>query len=236
VLFDAVGTLISPTPSVASTYHSFGQLHGSKLALHEVQSRIARLRGELFGPREDKQLDFSNVHLPSNDESEREIWYQMVTRVFTDIENHRSLFRKLWEHFAAPGSWHVFPDVKESWQRLKNAGHQIGIASNFDSRLSDICRALEPLSSADYIFYSAGLGFRKPDLRFFRAIELSVATLARPLMIGDNRIYDVEAPRQLGWRSLLIDRTGANVAEDTVRDLVQASKIILREIEAEDRE
>ena len=42
VAFDAVGTLIYPTPTVTESYYLFGKKHGSSLTRNEVKRRFKK--------------------------------------------------------------------------------------------------------------------------------------------------------------------------------------------------
>ena len=208
VLFDAVGTIIYPDPGVLSVYHQFGKQHGSQLSIEVISTRFSLLRRKLFQSEmtgDSTQHDLSRFEFPSSQQIEQQLWRDLVQQLFTDMADSNSLFEQLWKHFANPGHWRVYEDVQCCWESLQEKGIGIGIASNFDHRLVPICNALGLNEKNSRLFFSADLGFRKPDLRFYRAIEHSLSSESL-LMVGDDYINDYVAPRLCGWQSLQLVR------------------------------
>ncbi len=235
VQFDAVGTVMTPEPAEAEVYHAAGQRYGSSLSREEVARRFFTA---FRGAREPQNLTPSSArgntnHVPKRDPAwttdeprEREAWRFIVNKVFSDVENaHGALFDDLWQHFATPQNWRTYDEVPSVWQEVIDNGFQVGVASNFDKRLLTICRALSPLSNCHNVFWSAQLGARKPDERFFRAIE---AHLELPpsqlLLVGDDLDNDYMGARSAGWHALLLVRDDKTVpaqlpAEHVIRSL-----------------
>ena len=194
VLFDAVGTLIQARPAVPEIYAEFGRRFGSKLTQHDIKQRFApALRGVGDLPRE---------------ECERARWQKIVARVFDDLTDTRTLFEELWTHFAASQSWTLYEDVAETWALLTQRGFTLGIASNFDARLRQVCAGHSPLDCCQHLFISSELGHAKPQPDFFHEV-------ARRLRRGRRRYcWSVTIPswtllplvRPAGM-ALLIDRS-----------------------------
>ena len=96
----------------------------------------------------------------------------------------------------------------------RTSSNEIGLASNFDSRLSTIVESIHPLSTADYVFYSSQIGFSKPSPLFFRQIEEAIKCVTANsdeepniLMVGDDFENDCVAPRLAGWNSVWLNRS-----------------------------
>jgi putative hydrolase of the HAD superfamily len=206
ILFDAVGTLIAPSPGVAEAYHAAGRRFGSSLAVETIRLRFrdAFNRQEVFDAQQLQPYATTETR-------ERQRWRTIVGEVFHDVADREALFESLWEHFAQPHHWRIYDDVADCWQRLTQAGYRVGIASNFDSRLEAILNsrhtpcAVSLTGAARYI--SSQIGYKKPSLEFFRAIERSLQV--RPeqiLLVGDDLENDYLAARRAGWQALLLDR------------------------------
>jgi len=221
VLFDAVGTIIYPDPGVLSVYHQFGKQHGSQLSIEVITKRFSLLRRKLFQSEmtgDSTQHDLPQFEFPSSQQIEQQLWRDLVQQLFTDISDSNSLFEQLWKHFANPGHWRVYEDVPCCWESLKEQGIGIAIASNFDRRLVPICNELGLNENNSRLFFSADLGFRKPDPRFYRAIEQSLPS--EPLlMVGDDYINDYVAPRLCGWQSLQLVRQKKRRTTDSIDSL-----------------
>ena len=221
VLFDAVGTIIYPDPDVLSVYHQFGRQHGSQLSIEVISTRFSLLRRKLFQSEmtgDSTQHALSRFEFPSSQQIEQQLWRDLVQQLFTDIADSKSLFEQLWEHFANPGHWRVYEDVSSCWKSLQEQGIGIAIASNFDRRLEPICHELGLNGEKCQLFCSADLGFRKPDLRFYRAIEQSLPFQSL-LMVGDDYINDYVAPRLCGWQSLQLVRQKKRRTTDSIDSL-----------------
>ena len=81
-------------------------------------------------------------------------------------------------------------------------GTNVGVASNFDARLVDVIAAVLPEISADHVFASSLVGYRKPAIGFFRACErrLNLPPTAITL-IGDDPANDVRGAEAAGWQA-----------------------------------
>jgi putative hydrolase of the HAD superfamily len=193
ILFDAVGTLIYPEPSVAAIYHSLGQHFGSRLSRNQIKERFQHIRPQR-GP------------LETDHERERSRWKQIVASVLDDITDIEPLFTNLWEHFARGSSWRVYPDVPEAWPRLLATGIPLGVASNFDLRLHGVLAELE-LPQLSHIFSSAEIGYSKPDPRFFcRVEEITNLQPQEILLVGDDEVADVQGALSAGWQCQFLSR------------------------------
>lgn len=215
ILFDAVGTLMHADPPVAEAYHAAGQRHGSRLPV------------EAIGPRFRQALAVWNAR-PRHDTSqvgERERWRELICDIFDDVPDAGgALFESLWEHFGNPRHWRLYDDVARALAELARRGFRLGIASNFDQRLRAIVASHPPLADCQALFISAELGYMKPDLRFFRAIESQLATApASLLLVGDDLVNDHQGALAAGWQSMLLDREGelSNPAIRSLTDLLQ---------------
>lgn len=219
IVFDAVGTLIEPSPPVAAAYHAVGSRFGSKLTVSEVGQRFRQAfhssesDGFPGGPG-------SMSALQTSDEIEEARWRWIVTEVLSDASDPETCFRELWDHFARPTSWRCFDDVAPSLSRLSAAGYQFAIASNFDRRLHAVCDALDHLKSIDRRIVSSSIGVRKPSPQFYTAIIQACGCTPRQiLMVGDSNEHDVLAPRAAGLRALHLNRKQPPLDHDSLTSL-----------------
>jgi putative hydrolase of the HAD superfamily len=81
----------------------------------------------------------------------------------------------------------------------------VALASNFDERLFEIARVVEPLTLADHVFASSELGWRKPAPEFFRAVEQRLGRQPEELvLVGDDPLLDIAAARNAGWQAVSV--------------------------------
>jgi len=209
IVFDAVGTLIFPTPDVATAYHRVGSAHGSRLSQDAVRDRF---RAAFRRTENSDGSGESGMRTCEADEVER--WQQIVAEVFDDLSPSAAddCFRELFDHFARPEAWACFDDVAPTFATLRSEGFNIAVASNFDSRLNSVCDGLPPLNEVGVRVVSSEVGFNKPSRGFYDAVlRLVDASPDEVMVIGDDAINDVQGAEQSGIRGVLIDRGGARL-------------------------
>jgi putative hydrolase of the HAD superfamily len=210
ILFDAVGTVLTPRRPVAEVYHEYGERFGSQRTRNQIRDRfhwaLQRNAGRAIQPSWEGRPVRVSPWLRANTNESRELrrWHRIVADVFDDVPDRAGeLFFELWQHFAQAEAWEVHPDWSETQTTLQRLGLQVGIASNFDQRLLHLAEELHPLKGLRHLFVSSRLGVSKPDPRFYQAIERQTG-FGGPsiLLIGDDPLHDVIAPRQAGWQAL----------------------------------
>ena len=101
----------------------------------------------------------------------------------------------------------VYDDVAECFTRIRSQGLQIGIASNFDSRLELIVNLDPVLRQAEYVFHSAQLGWNKPAVGFCDGIGKRLGLQPNQIvLVGDRLDNDIQPALAAGWQGIWIDR------------------------------
>jgi putative hydrolase of the HAD superfamily len=217
VLFDAVGTLIYADPPVSAVYSNAAKELG--LALNEAT--VERRFADAFSNR---YADSQAVSESTSEAIERERWRSIVATVFPELGSTEELFARLWEHFSRAASWRVYSDAADCLARLHEQGILLGVASNFDDRLFGICRRLPPLDHLEHVFVSSQVGYRKPAVRFYRAVEQKLALRpAELLLVGDDYDSDYLGAGAVGWQAAFLDRSGNGKVPTAVRSLAELS-------------
>jgi|TARA_B100000073_G_C23738989_1_gene573127 putative hydrolase of the HAD superfamily len=196
-VFDVVGTLIVPCPQVSHVYMECGKRHGIDIAESEIAEKFSAAW------RQQDVID-SLAELPfkTSEHRERERWRLIVEDVFDGHPSSRLIFDELWCHFADPCSWRPLEEGMQKVSEVEQAGGLIALASNFDYRLFQIAKSMYPLTSAKYVFTSSELGWRKPAINFFRAIEHRLGRRPEELtLVGDDPELDIAAARKAGWHA-----------------------------------
>jgi putative hydrolase of the HAD superfamily len=202
IAFDAVGTLIEPVPPASHVYYQAAQRFGSRLAPDDIARRFK----QAFHQSEQGDGTAAGGHVTSEDR-ERKRWREIVSRVIDDIPSPAACFLELFEHFARPGSWSVFPDVAATLARLEASGYRLAIASNFDRRLHAVCDGLAPLDRLGLRIISSEVGHRKPSAGFFKALaDQAACSPEEILMIGDDQTNDVDGARKAGLHAVRLNR------------------------------
>jgi putative hydrolase of the HAD superfamily len=203
IVFDAVGTLITPQPSVAEAYTSVGRRYGVDLPVEVVRQRFRTAFHEsetaCFAPQRRGQ---------TSEVEELARWRWIVREVLPEAADAEACFRELWDHFAQAANWRCYDDVDTALTGLRQRNMNVAIASNFDERLQEIVRGFSVLAEVPRVFVSSALGARKPDPQFYRRIEIDLATDPQTLlMVGDDHQCDVLGPQQCGWQARRLHRS-----------------------------
>ena len=200
VAFDAVGTLIEPFPTVAEAYQQAAETVGLELPTDLIRERFRKVFGQ----------DEKSSDLDTNLSTEIHRWRNIVSATLPELDQSRAnlAFQKLWDHFAQPSSWRLFPDVREVVDWLDQKSIKVCVASNFDARLRLVWKGLEGVERLqEHLVISSELGVRKPGRGFY---EFVAKHLDEPvesiLFIGDDWINDVEFPEKIGFKTIILDR------------------------------
>jgi putative hydrolase of the HAD superfamily len=214
VIFDAVGTLMDPEPSVAAAYAAAAERQGVALAVELVRGRFrsAFARDEVAeggGP------------LSTDEATERRRWRRIVAECLPEVPDPDRAFDELWDHFGDPASWRAYPDGVAAIDAVAGRGYAVVVASNFDGRLRGVLRGLEGLARwAGTVVISSEVGRRKPHSGFYEAAcERLGCAPTSVLCVGDDRENDLEGPRRAGLRSVLVDRRGPAEGDSVVARL-----------------
>ncbi len=200
VVFDVVGTLLEPAPSVSVAYKNSAEKFGCTVPVGEISQRFS------IAWERQESLDAQNQ--PAFNTSRRreyERWQQIVCDVFEDSPAADKIFDDLWLHFGKPSSWLPIEQGCRLLETVREFGVDVAVASNFDERLLALAKHVEPLIGIENIFASSELGWRKPAPQFFQAVESRLQKEPdQLLLVGDDPRLDVAAANAAGWKSMRI--------------------------------
>jgi putative hydrolase of the HAD superfamily len=230
IAFDAVDTLIKPTPSVSAIYHEVGARHGSRLSREQVS---ARFREAFSRSAEANSLacGCADAAEPWHTCESREWlrWREIVESVLDDVVTRNQCFEELFAHFGQPTSWTCFPEVEATRAALRERGLRLAVSSNFDLRLNTVMDGLSALRPIELRVISSQVGHRKPSRRFFESLLLRTGCEpAELLFVGDNPQTDVAAASAAGIPSLRIDRSATNAENRALRSLIEIVDLVPR--------
>ena len=86
---------------------------------------------------------------------------------------------------------------------LRSAGIRVYLATNQEHlRAAYLMEKLGLAEHVDGIFYSARLGAKKPDVKFFARVQAAVGLCGEEMLLVDDSRPNVEAARKAGWQAL----------------------------------
>ena len=198
VVFDVVGTLVEPSPSVAMAYQWAAARHGLTVDVPLIQQRF-----QLAWRRQEAIDAAATPAFATSRNREAERWRAIVEDVFVGADAAGAIFTDLWDHFGRVEAWQPLVHGRDLLRSAIDAGATVALASNFDERLLAIAERLEPLSWVPHVFASSEIGWRKPAPEFFRWVEQRLGCEpGEVLLVGDDPALDLAAARRAGWRAL----------------------------------
>jgi len=224
VFFDAADTLFYVQGSVADIYlqhaveFGFPQKPDSLSAITQAFRRAFR---------EAPPPVFATTEPARIKQSERLWWFDIVHNVFYRVgmfERFDEFFDHVFRAFEDHRSWCLFPETRSTLTQLKALGLELGIISNFDSRLFSVMRGLEIADAFDTVTISSLAQAAKPAPQIFHtALEKHAVDPEEALHIGDSLREDVEGARKAGLHAALLDRDGKQQGEGvrTIKSLAE---------------
>lgn len=207
VTFDVTGTLIH-TPLRAEIYRAVLDRHGSPVDLEALRWGVAEAWREL-----DCHQGLGRERFGPELDDARRYWEGFLRRVCALLDvpaPSRFAARELFDAFARPDAWEVYPDARPTLAALRGRGLALGVVSNWDHRLPGLLDALGPEFRFQAVVYSQRAGVEKPEPAIFRrALRELVAAPDEAVHVGDRAKEDVEGARAAGMHALLLDRGGA---------------------------
>lgn len=205
VFFDAGDTLFEVKGGVGAVYRRFAEKYGVSVDADRLESAFR----EVF--KESPPLAFPGADPSQIKNLEREWWRRLVRSVFNEISFPKfdDFFNDVYDFFEEAEAWTLFPETREVLERLHKEKYQVGIISNFDSRIEAICASLDLRKFLTTVTHSGRCGAAKPSPEIFmQALKEAGLSARESIYIGDSPRHDIEGARVVGMAPLLIDRTG----------------------------
>jgi putative hydrolase of the HAD superfamily len=147
IFLDAVGTLFGVAGSVGQIYSDIAHQHGVEadaIILNQAFFRAFKAAPPMAFPGCDASQIPTLEYLWWRRLGQQTFSSASVLDWFVDFD---SFFADLYAHFATADPWFVYPEVIQVLQQWQRWGIELGVISNFDSRLH---RVLDGLQLADY--------------------------------------------------------------------------------------
>lgn len=206
ILFDVGDTLVQ-VPRPAPFYQRLLAEHGCMLAVEEVE-RIVEESRRLVGERVPQPVGEDLVLNRDAARRRRELHVASILEL-AGVADPRTASEAFFAIYTGPDFFTLYPDVPETLDWLRTAGYGLGIVSNWEPRLPQLCAAHGIDRFFDFAVVSEVEGFSKPHPHLYRrALEVAGARPEEVLHVGDRLREDVEGAAQVGIRAVLLDRSG----------------------------
>ncbi len=207
VFFDAANTLFHVDGSVAEIYLQYAVQFG----FPQTPDSLAGIKQAFsLAFREAPPPIFAPTELVQIKQSERLWWSDIVHNVFYRIgmfERFDDFFEQVFQVFGDARSWVLYPETLSVLSALCEREYELGIVSNFDSRLFPIMRGLGIDQFFDTVTISSMVQAAKPAPKIFGvALEKHAADPEEAAHVGDSVKVDVEGAAKAGLTGILLDR------------------------------
>ena len=207
IFFDAVGTLFGLRGTVGEIYGEIARSYGVKVSANLLD----RAFRDSF--REAPPAAFPGADPTQIPRLEFEWWFNVAIDTFqkagaySQFLDFAKFFSELYGHFATRKPWLLYPEVRPTLERCQAEGIELGVLSNFDSRLHAVLKDLQLAHFFTSVTISTEVGAAKPDPKIFAvALAKHSCTPQEAWHIGDSRGDDYQGANAAGLRGYWLTR------------------------------
>jgi putative hydrolase of the HAD superfamily len=207
IFLDAVGTLFGVKGSVGQVYTEIAEKFGVTVAADSLNRAF-------FQSFKAAPPPITNSKPEEIPEREFEWWYAIAQDTFQQVgvleqfSDFSAFFTRLYTHFATAEPWFVYPDVRLALQNWQQLGIELGVLSNFDSRLYQVLQALELAEFFSSVTISTEVGAAKPDSQIFAVgLDKHNCTAEQAWHVGDSFQEDYHGAKAAGLRPIWLQRS-----------------------------
>jgi len=224
VFFDAADTLFHVKGSVGDVYVTHARKYGVTARPEVIQQAFARAFADapppVFAVRDPQALA----------SCERLWWFDVVHSVFYRVgmfERFDEYFDEVFAYFSKPEAWTLYPDTLSTLHALDARGLEMGIISNFDSRLYPVLVGLGIDRFFESVTISTVAGAAKPAVGIFqRALHKHGVEAREALHVGDSLRDDAQAAAAAGLGGVWLDRTGTAERRTDLVTITSLSELV----------
>jgi putative hydrolase of the HAD superfamily len=207
IFLDAVGTLFGVQGSVGEVYSNLACKHGVTVepaVLNQAFLQSFRSAAPMAFPG----VETAEIPLWEYD------WWEAIARqtfqqagVLEQFSNFSNFFAALYSHFATAAPWFIYADVYRALSYWRSQEIELGVLSNFDTRLHTVLPALGLSEFFTSVTISTEVGAAKPNSKVFAAaLEKHRCQPELAWHIGDSFKEDYEGAKAVGIRAIWLKR------------------------------
>jgi len=208
IFLDAVGTLFGVKGSVGEAYSTIARQFG-------VHADAATLNQAFFQSfKMATPMAFPGATSEEVSRLEYEWWESIARQTFQQVgvleqfSNFSNFFAALYEYFATADPWFIYPDVQQALIHWCDRGIELGVLSNFDTRIHPVLQALDLAKFLTSVTISSEVGAAKPDVKVFQvALHKHNCSAQQAWHIGDSFREDYQGAKNAGLHAIWLKRT-----------------------------
>jgi len=208
IFLDAVGTLFGVRGSVGEVYREIALRFGVEVSAKALD------RAFYNSFKSSSRMAFPGVERQEIPSKEFEWWSAIAFKTFQEVgvvqqfADFSSFFAELYAHFATANPWFIYPDVLPALEYWHKQNIQLGVLSNFDSRIYSVLSALHLAKFFTSITISTEVGAAKPEPEIFvKGLHKHDCPSEAAWHIGDSFKEDYQGAKAAGLRAIWLKRT-----------------------------
>lgn len=212
IFLDAVGTLFGVKGSVGEVYGTLARQFGVAVEPEVLDAAFFQ------SFRAASPMAFPRVSQSEIPEREFAWWWAIAAQTFQkagvldQFADFSAFFTVLYSHFETADPWLVYPDIRSTLTQWCDQGIELGVVSNFDSRIYAVLSALELAEFFSSVTISTEVGAAKPDPHVFAvALQKHNCSPSEAWHIGDSFKEDYEGAKAAGLRAIWLKRASISV-------------------------
>lgn len=219
IFLDAVGTLFGVRGSVGEIYGKIARDFGASVPSEELEEEQWRAFSQSLDESFARSFkaadplafpDLDKLEIPKREYQ----WWQKVTRttfeqanLLSQLSDFDAFFNQVYGYFATPQPWYIYEDVVPALRKWTADDIELGIISNFDSRIHALLKSLDLEKYFTTITISPSAGAAKPDAQIFAiALEKHNCQPQQAWHIGDSFPADYQGAKAAGLKAFWLDR------------------------------
>jgi len=213
IFLDAVGTLFGIRGTVGEVYGMLARQSGVEVPTEALDTAfIQSFRSSPPGA-------FPGVN-PVDRPTHEFNWWKVIAMetfqqvgVFPQFSDFDSFFNSLYAYFGTTEPWFVYPDVFSALSSWQQSGIELGVLSNFDSRIYSVLQAFGLADFFSSVTISTEAGAAKPDRQIFAAaLAKHNCSASDAWHIGDSFQEDYQAAQKAGLQAIWLKRNHSSAA------------------------
>jgi putative hydrolase of the HAD superfamily len=207
ICLDAVGTLFGVRGSVGGIYSEVASKYGVNCA-PELLDRFFYTAFKNSPP-----CIFPGVPVAEIPLHEFQWWREINRQTFTAVgaieqfTDFDGFFQYLYAYFTTPAAWEIYPDVIPALTAWQRSNVQLGVLSNFDSRLHTVLAGLDLAQFFSTVTISTEVSAAKPQPDIFAAALRKYECAPKSAWhIGDSLEEDYLGADNAGLTAIWLNR------------------------------
>jgi putative hydrolase of the HAD superfamily len=208
IFLDAVGTLFGVKGSVGEVYSENARKFGVEVSPLALDAAFYQSFSQ------STPMAFPGIPPEGIMDREYQWWREITYQTFQQVgvsdkfRNFENFFTQLYTYFATSEPWVVYPDVVPTLERWREMGIQLGLVSNFDSRVYVVLKALKLADFFTSVTISTEVGAAKPQPDIFlKGLQKHDCPAQAAWHVGDSFTEDYQAAKAVGMRGIWLKRS-----------------------------